>query len=480
MLEVTFLGHQGWQFAAGDMRILVDPLLVEPFGHGGGVGRVYPPRKLDIAAMPPVDAVILTHEHEDHFNIPSINRLSRGIPVYVPERSSIALRQFLAEAGFEVFTLAAGNTLDMGDLHFTCFSPDHLRHDELDEWETMPFLVTDVKDGGSFFTTVDVAVSAGIEAQLRQRGVTPGLWCYANNSMNMSFQEQPLRRPPAVLPIAARFIADHAGRPSPRLATVMCGGGFSFDGARAWLNQLFFPLDSDKLFDGLGKVSADATFHAPMPGAQYIIDKECIRSTTDNTPWLAAAPRDQWPDRTYDPRTEPAKVLDTATGGRALEAAELQELEERLGDFASFLYGGALFRALYSLTVTALPPPVKATFAIGVISGETRHVFEYDPSGCRFVRIEKPGPLSAYVAALECHAADLLAYLRCEIMPSALMFGRVRRWRGGNENFTSAIDQAIWLYAHPLRRPTSYLALYRSLYALEPKDTPKVRGRPAG
>src|SRR5262245_61294880 len=76
VLESTFLGHQGWMFATAGARILVDALLVEPFGHGGGVGLVWPPRKLDIEAMPPVDAVIFTHEHEDHFNIPSVNRLS--------------------------------------------------------------------------------------------------------------------------------------------------------------------------------------------------------------------------------------------------------------------------------------------------------------------------------------------------------------------------------------------------------------------
>lgn len=477
MLEVTFLGHQGWQFAAGNMRILVDPLLVEPFGHGGGVGTIYPPRRLDIAAMPPVDAVILTHEHEDHFNIPSVNRISREIPFYVPERSSLALRRFLVEAGFEVFTLAAGNTLDMDDLHFTCFSADHLRHDELDEWETMPFLVTDVKDGGSFFTTVDVAVSASIEAQLRQRGVAPGLWCYANNTMNMSFQDRPPRRPPAVLPIVARFVADHAGRPSPRLASLMCGGGFAFDGARAWLNKLFFPLDSDTLFGNLRTLSAGETFFAPTPGTQYVIDKDRIRSTADSTPYLGVPDRKQWADRAYDPQTQPAAVLDSATGGRPLEAGELEEIEQRLASFAEFLYGGALFRALYSLTVTALPAPVKAKFAIGALSGATSHVFEYDPSGCRFIRLGKPAPLSDYVAAIECHAADLLDYLRGRIMPSALMFGRLRRWRGGGENFIPAVDQAIWLYAHPLRRPTQYLDLYRSLYAREPKDTPKVRGR---
>ena len=33
----------------------------------------------------------------------------------------------------------------------------------------------------------------------------------------------------------------------------MCGGGFSFTGPRQWLNNVFFPLDSDKLFHGLAE-----------------------------------------------------------------------------------------------------------------------------------------------------------------------------------------------------------------------------------
>lgn len=244
MLETTFIGHQGWQFATAGARILVDPLLVEPFGHGGGVGVVYPPRQIDIPAMPPIDAVILTHEHEDHFNIPSVNRISREVPFHVPERSSSAMRQFLQEAGFSVFPLSAGRTIEWSDLHLTCFSSDHVRHDEQDEWDTMPFLVQDTKDGGSFFSPVDVTTSAGIEAQLRQRGVAPGLWGYANNVMNMSFQEQPPRPSAVMQPIVARFVAEHRRRTTPPIGSLMCGGGFSFTGPRAWMNNVFFPLDS--------------------------------------------------------------------------------------------------------------------------------------------------------------------------------------------------------------------------------------------
>jgi hypothetical protein len=477
MLETTFLGHQGWQFATSGARILVDPLLVEPFGHDGGVGVVYPPRLLDIAAMQPVDAVILTHEHEDHFNIPSVNRISREVPFYVPERSSIAMRQFLEEAGFIVFPLSAGSTIEIGDLQFTCFTPDHVRHDEQDEWETMPFLVVDTKDGGSFFSPVDVTTSAAIEAQLQQRGVNPGLWGYANNALNMSFQEQPPRAPPTMPPIVERFVAEHRRRTSPPLASLMCGGGFSFTGPRTWMNNVFFPLDSDKLFDGLQAVSKQERFIVVTPGMQLVSDKDSVRSVTDSAPFLRTLPKEQWPNRAYAPAKATPQTVVPASGRTELRAGELDELKDRLAAFAEFLYGTSLFRALYSLTDKALPPKIRPRFAINAMSGDADHVFEYDPGGCRFVLLGKPAPLAEYVAGMECFGSDLLEFLRGRLAPSALMFGRLLRWRGAGENLTPAIDRAIWLYGHPLRRPDRYLELYRSIYAREPAETPKVRGR---
>lgn len=464
-------------FATAGARILVDPLLVEPFGHDGGVGVVWPPRKLDLAAMPPVDAVFFSHEHEDHFNIPSVNRLSRDIAIHVPERSSRAMREFLAEAGFTVRLVAAGSTVSIGDLRFTSFTPDHVRHDEQDEWDTTPFLVEDAKDGGSFFSPVDVTVSEAIEAQLRQRGVAPGLWGYANNVLNLSFQEQPLGPAPAVEPIIARFVAEHRRRPPPPLASLMCGGGFSFGGPRAWMNHVAFPLDSDQLFEGLQAVTPGERFIVVSPGMQIVADKDRIRSVTESSPFLRTAPKAEWPDRTYTPAKASPQTVVPASGRTELRAGELEELDNRLAGFAEFLYGTPLFRGLYSLTDAALPPKVRPKFAINAMSGDADHVFEYDPAGCRFVLSEKPAPIAAYVAGVECFASDLLEFLRGHLAPSALMFGRLLRWRGAGENLTPAIDYAIWAYGHPLRRPAQYLELYRSIQAREPKDVARVRGK---
>jgi hypothetical protein len=474
VLECTFLGHQGWMFATAGARILVDALLVEPFGHGGGVGVVWPPRQLDIAAMPSADAAIFTHEHEDHFNIPSVNRLSRDIPVYIPERSSSAMRQFLQEAGFTVHTLVAGQTLQLADLQFTVFTPDHVRHDEQDEWETMPFLVQDTKDGGSYFSAVDVTVSAAMEAQLRQRGVAPGLWCYANNVMNMSFQEMPPRRAPAQLPIIARFIADHISRPPPPLASVMCGGGFSFTGSRKWMNNAFFALDSEILFDSLQKFGPEERFIAPAPGGRITVAKDRIVSVEETSPFLRTPPKDQWPDRSYTPAKATPGTVEPASGRMSLQPGELEELTERLVAFAEFLYGTPLFRALYSMPGATKP---RARFAISAVSDNADHMFEYDPSAGRFQLLTQKAQLADYAGGMECFASDLLDFLRGKLAPSALMFGRLSRWRGGAENLIPAIDRAIWVYGHPLRRQAQHLGLYRSLYALEPKETPKVKAR---
>jgi L-ascorbate metabolism protein UlaG (beta-lactamase superfamily) len=65
MFEVTFLGHQGWQLSADGTNLLLDPLLCEGFGHDprGNGFDVFPPRQIDFARCPPIDAVLFSHEH---------------------------------------------------------------------------------------------------------------------------------------------------------------------------------------------------------------------------------------------------------------------------------------------------------------------------------------------------------------------------------------------------------------------------------
>src|SRR5262249_37833823 len=115
MFATTFLGHQGWMFQSERSCVLVDPLLCEEFGQVCALTyKVYPPRVFKMEAFPKVDALILTHEHDDHFDIPSLNKLDRRIPVFLSARSSSAAYKILAAMGFQVGPLIPGVPLVFG------------------------------------------------------------------------------------------------------------------------------------------------------------------------------------------------------------------------------------------------------------------------------------------------------------------------------------------------------------------------------
>src|SRR5262249_3491690 len=113
----TFLGHQGWMIQSGRSCVLVDPLLWEEFGAVHALEySVHPPRVFDTDRFPAVDAVILSHEHDDHFDIPSLARLDRRIPVFMSAHSSTAALQIIHEMGFVSRPLVPGVPLDIGEL----------------------------------------------------------------------------------------------------------------------------------------------------------------------------------------------------------------------------------------------------------------------------------------------------------------------------------------------------------------------------
>jgi hypothetical protein len=485
MLETTFIGHQGWMFATPEARILVDPLLVEDFGHGGVVGRVYPPRAWNLAAFPPVDAVVFTHEHEDHFNIPSLNRLSRDIPLFMPERSSRAMPQIATEMGFQVASLKPGRGLRIADLELTPYSGDHLKYQNADEWETMPFLVRHTASEDSFFSSVDVPPSDAAEKHLREVLKRPGLWCYTNNVTARAFQDAGPSTPPRpAVGWAADYLADHAkrfARWGAPAASLICGGGFYFPGARSWMNRNFFPLDSEALFQALSVLCPGERFILPAPGQAIVLDGGRVVERTENAGFLTTVPREQWPDRRWRGDVELMETYEPACGRRDFGDVELAELRERLQELARFLYGEGIFKALYSLQEQDLNGR-RPAFALLLLTEEegASYLLEYSPQSCEFVPGSGEDPTEDYFVGLECYGSDLLELLRGHLAPSALVFGRMRRWAVDPGRIRSALEHTLWLYRHPLRHPQQYLELYRRLLAAEPRDVVRVRGRSTG
>ena len=89
----------------GGVRLLTDPVLRPGFAH---VKRHAAPPAADVTER--VDAVLLSHLHADHLDLPSLRAFARDVRLVVPRGT----RSFLRRNGFaRVHELASGESLDV-------------------------------------------------------------------------------------------------------------------------------------------------------------------------------------------------------------------------------------------------------------------------------------------------------------------------------------------------------------------------------
>ena len=80
-VAVTWAGHASWVVRIGGLTVLTDPVWSRRIL--GTPARITP---VGVAwnALPPVDAVVISHNHYDHLDAPTLRRLPRDTPVFVP------------------------------------------------------------------------------------------------------------------------------------------------------------------------------------------------------------------------------------------------------------------------------------------------------------------------------------------------------------------------------------------------------------
>ncbi|XXF76204.1 MBL fold metallo-hydrolase [Myxococcaceae bacterium GXIMD 01537] len=77
-LRVTWLGHSSLLIEIDGQRVLVDPVWGErasPFTWAGPARWYAPP--LPLQELPDIDAVIISHDHYDHLDVPTVDALAR-------------------------------------------------------------------------------------------------------------------------------------------------------------------------------------------------------------------------------------------------------------------------------------------------------------------------------------------------------------------------------------------------------------------
>lgn len=97
-LTATWVGHSTFLLQLGGWNVLTDPVWGERASPVGFAGPArYTPPGVALDALPPVDLVVLSHDHYDHLDAPTVRRLAARFPAArwaAPLGAGAALRRF--------------------------------------------------------------------------------------------------------------------------------------------------------------------------------------------------------------------------------------------------------------------------------------------------------------------------------------------------------------------------------------------------
>jgi L-ascorbate metabolism protein UlaG (beta-lactamase superfamily) len=112
--RITWLGHSTVLIELGGLRLLTDPLLRSRIFH---LRRHGPPPRPG-----PVDAVLLSHLHHDHLDLPSLRTLDPQPRIVCPTGSG----SLLAKAGFgDLYELLPGDSVALPGVRVEATAAEH-------------------------------------------------------------------------------------------------------------------------------------------------------------------------------------------------------------------------------------------------------------------------------------------------------------------------------------------------------------------
>lgn len=244
-IEVDFVGHATLLVRTADVNCLFDPVLFETFHEG--LFEIYPPRTVRITEMPVPDMVVLTHRHNDHFDIRSLRALPTRNHIVIPDDA--LLREVVQRIGFKEITVVRDwDTLLIGETELL-FTPSMLKVPE--------FGVLVRTRGASFWNQVDTVIDMATVDRIAalEKHVSfllapwqPSFEAPLQYNKGMSFPAE------AYIKLLKRAAAVSARAMAPGAC------GFRHNGEYCWQDQLTFPVTRERFLQDF----------ASQPGCRYV------------------------------------------------------------------------------------------------------------------------------------------------------------------------------------------------------------------
>ncbi|HEY3515574.1 MAG TPA: MBL fold metallo-hydrolase [Gammaproteobacteria bacterium] len=454
-MEITFLGHQGWRFTQGGRSFLLDPIR-EEIGNGRVGLPVWPARRLDFHALGPIDAVIVSHEHNDHFSLDTLATLPKPCPVYVSDLSSLAMTTAIAELGLPTLRFGALRPFTLCGLEVTAL-PGLYNTLEPDTYG----LLVRAPDGASFLTGIDTVAHPDVLGWLARHCPVRTLDNLTNNFVEprQRLVAEPLafkRSRAAVAGTMLEFVQKFL----PRRA-VVSGQGWCFKGAKAKLNHSFFSVDNAWLTATARELAPQVAWFEGTPCMRFTLAGDTL--AVDEAPEIELGPR---LSREFDSASaQSAEPFPPWSGVHTITAERLRAVRDFVAAELGRVIGGHasnLMQRLYYLKFQDTPD-LSPTLGLTLRNGDARHVFALDYGRLELIE-QQPGARPAAVG-LELWASDLELMVRAEEDAYMIAESAVRTWTHVQELVDAPTVLEALLWFTPRFRPHEHLRHYRARIA---------------
>jgi L-ascorbate metabolism protein UlaG (beta-lactamase superfamily) len=117
-LRITWLGHSGLLIEVDGIRILTDPVYSDRASFSSFIGpKRFFPAPLAIKDLPPLDAIIISHDHYDHLDKEVIKQFDAS---RVPFYCSLGVAKYLLEWGIQKERITGMNWMDKVTIAANC------------------------------------------------------------------------------------------------------------------------------------------------------------------------------------------------------------------------------------------------------------------------------------------------------------------------------------------------------------------------
>jgi hypothetical protein len=256
-MKVTLLGHACVLVEMDGVRCLMDPVLQDPFEEGTVVSC--PRREIHLEALPPIDVLIISHRHLDHFDIPSLARLPRGCHVVCPKDHVVAYAA--RQLGFS----QVHETAPMTKMEFARYS---LMTTHSNVSNVIEFGMVFQDRSGTFWNQVDTFLAPGTLQTVKEVFGRIDLFFAMHASQNFDFFEsRGTGFPHAMHELNLKTTL--AVR--PRFA-VPGAAGFRFCGPVEWCNAFLFPMSREQFVADLARLDPTIRTCIANPGDVFVVD----------------------------------------------------------------------------------------------------------------------------------------------------------------------------------------------------------------